>query len=584
MKKILFCLFGVLIIVSAVSAQSRSFSMIPKPKSAQNSTRSKMEQTPEYKKALKVYERLREARGDFRYPVPEFFMTQQKGQVAFINYGPPIEIFLEEAAYKVCASFGDKADAAMAFLLGHELAHYYEKHGWRSDFGTNYNHLGISKQLDTLYKEIEKFAEGKKIHKTLMRFDTLSHQYEDVAMESQADYLGGFLAYSAGYGLFDDGDKLIGRLYDEYGMKQNTEGYVTRSERENMSKTASERMKILVDVFEMANMLTAIGRYDDANLFYRYVLMEYQGREIYNNVGVTYLLFALKEYYKEDDLKFRFPIQLDLAMGTHRGDDEIKERNRLLEQAIQHFDAAISLDPGYSPAYLNKACAYALMGENARAYFYADVEGRKAATKDTLAINTLAINNLEILLGILDFGNGNAAKAKERFTMAKATNKELAEYNLAKLNDQNPPAPPGCDEGFFMDETIEKQDIHKIPHPPDGQKLQIEANMSFHRVHKMGDDTLRHSRLLYARRPLGKTTKFLITNRSYPEKTSREIGLGASRAEILKAYCEGEAPTSIQTPQGEIIAFRDKGILFIMKYNHLKKVSELERWVLFKEP
>ncbi|MBK6997258.1 MAG: hypothetical protein IPH31_20935 [Lewinellaceae bacterium] len=394
MKKILLCLFGVLVITAAASAQSRSFSMIPKPKSAQNSTRTKMEETPEFKKALKVYERLREARGDFRYPVPDFFMTQQKGQVASINYGPPIEIFLEEAAYNVCASFGDKADAAMAFLLGHELAHYYEKHGWRSDFGTTYSHLGISKQLDTLYKELEASTEGKKIHKTLMRFDTLSHQYEDVAMEAQADYLGGFLAYSAGYGMFDDGDKLIGRLYEEYGMKQNSEGYVTRSEREGMSKTASERMKTLVDVFEMANMLTAIGRYDDANLFYRYVLMEYQGREMYNNVGVTYLLFALKEYFKEDELKFRFPIQLDLAMATHRGSDETKERNRLLEQAIQHFDAAISMDPNYSPAYLNKACAYALMDDNARAYFYADVEGRKAASKNK---DTLAINNLEIL-------------------------------------------------------------------------------------------------------------------------------------------------------------------------------------------
>jgi len=580
MKKILLCLFGLLVIAAAASAQSRSFSMIPKPKSAQNSTRTKMEETPEFKKALKVYERLREARGDFRYPVPDFFMTQQKGQVASINYGPPIEIFLEEAAYKVCASFGDKADAAIAFLLGHELAHYYEKHGWRSDFGTNYSHLGISKQLDTLYKELEASTEGKKIHKTLLRFDTLSHQYEDVAMEAQADYLGGFLAYSAGYGLFDDGDKLIGRLYDEYGMKQNSEGYVTRSEREGMSKTASERMKTLVDVFEMANMLTAIGRYDDANLFYRYVLMEYQGREIYNNVGVTYLLFALKEYFKEDELKFRFPIQLDLAMATHRGSDETKERNRLLEQAIQHFDAAISMDPNYSPAYLNKACAYALMDENTRAYFYADVEGRKAASKNK---DTLAINNLEILLGILDYRNGNTDKAKERFTMAKATNKGLAEYNLAKLNNLPLPARPESPDGFFEDETIDKKDINAIPYPPEGQKLQIEANLSFHRVHKLDEDTLLHSRLLYARRPLGKTTKFLITNPgSYPDKTSRDIGSGASRADIVKAY--GEAPTSIQTPQGEMMAYRDLGILFIMKYNFQKKDSELERWVLYKEP
>ena len=129
-----------------------------------------------------------------------------------------------------------------------------------------------------------------------------------------------------------------------------------------MSRRSAQKMKDLVEIFDMANLLTATEQYEDAFRYYRKVLVEYQSRELYNNVGAAALMHAMKNYFNADDLKFRYPIQVDLEMANSRGAHEDSIRTNLLRQAVQHFDAAISLDPDYAPAYLNKACALALLG------------------------------------------------------------------------------------------------------------------------------------------------------------------------------------------------------------------------------
>ncbi|MBK6949033.1 MAG: tetratricopeptide repeat protein [Haliscomenobacter sp.] len=63
-------------------------------------------------------------------------------------------------------------------------------------------------------------------------------------------------------------------------------------------------------------------------------------------------------------------MQLDLESSGSRNLGLINPRDQMLSQAILHFDAAISMDPNYAPAYLNKACAYMLLGDAGRARFY----------------------------------------------------------------------------------------------------------------------------------------------------------------------------------------------------------------------
>lgn len=551
-----------------------AFPMIPQSFAARAAAREKekMQETPAFKKAQKVYQRLVETRGDYRYPVPTFNMTRKMSRVASIDYMGP-EIFLEEKAFLVCDSFGAEAEAAMAFLLGHELTHYYEKHAWRGSFADENRDLTISKQLESIYGDLLKSAGSEAQRTLLLRFDTLAHQFQGVERESQADYLGGFLSYAAGYGIFERSGELIGRLYRAYGLKPNMPGYVTREERQNMSKRSAERMKNLVDVFEMANLLTAIGRYEDAYQYYRYVLFEYQSREVYNNVGAAAMLHALK-FFQANELKFRLPIQLDLEAAASKGPDDVAKRNKLLWQAIQHFDAAISLDPDYAPAYLNKACAYTLLGDTVRAQYYANVEARNAAQKGKFAKTA---NDVNILIGILHALGGNKAKATEVLTTAAAADVSgLAKYNLSVLNNQPIPAAPASPFGSDDEEIDGKSVFLMFELQEDKAPVTVDDGLVFHQNTTVGPN----SKLFFSQRA-GENTLFLLTKSGYPGKTQMGLKTGASRANIVEKY--GEPLRSISTPDGEILAYSN--ILFIMKTKeHAPKAAVLDRWVLFKEP
>lgn len=545
--------------------------MVPsKSAAARRVSPNKIKGTPAYEKALRVYERLRAARGDFRYPVPTFYMTQ-KEEVAEMNYRENT-IYLGEKAFNVCESFGAQSEAALAFLLGHELTHYYEKHAWRDNFGVENEDLNLSSQISTLYRDMLESAKSvPDLRAKLLHFDTLSQQMDAAAMELQSDYLGGFLAYSAGYGSFTQGDELIRRLYKELGLPDEVTGYVTRSDREDMSRRSAQKMKDLVEVFEMANLLTAAEQYEDAYRYYRKVLVEYQSRELYNNVGAAALMHAMKKYFNAEDLKFRYPIQVDLEMANSRGAHEDSIRTNLLRQAVQHFDAAISLDPEYAPAYLNKACALALLGDRTRAYFFADVEARNAS-KGAYAGN---LDKVDILLGILDAGLGTpdgTAKAQARFTAAAVTDQSgLAEYNLAVLNNEKPTAAP-TDPGsntFFDDESIDGKDLSAMLFPDDDKMLPIDETLTFFQHTALS----KNSRLYFNRRSGNVSILFQATKTDNPGETARGIKIGNKRADIEKKY--GPAPRSILTPTGQIMAYPE--ILFVLKGD------VLERWVLVKK-
>jgi tetratricopeptide (TPR) repeat protein len=570
MQKTIFSSLLFTFLTLSVFAQNGSwgeFPMVPNNSfHARRAAANKIKDTPAYYKALAVYERLREARGDHRYPVPAFYMTQ-KETVAEISYGENV-IYLSEKAFKVCESFGRDSEAAIAFLLGHELTHYYEKHAWRSNFSMDYSELSLVKEIDSTFNVLVKNAADPATRKLLMRFDTLLLNLSDASMEAQSDYLGGFLAYSAGYGAFRQGDELIKRLYTEFGIPEQTSGYMTRSERQNLSRRSAEQLQNLVEVFEMANMLTAVGQYEDAYRYYRTVLSEYQSREVYNNVGATALLQALK-LFKAEEVKFRYPVQLDLEMANTRGAEEEEQRKKLLRQAIQHFDAAISLDPNYAPAYLNKACALALLGDPIRARYYADVEARRAATGKYAG----SLPSIEILLGILDAESGTEEgkeKAKARFSAAAQNGANtLANYNLAVLQNQSPPAAPTEGLSFFDEETIDGKAAAGLLYPEEDKMLQIDETITFHQNTKQG----KHSRLYFNRRG-GKTNiVFLATTTDYPGETARGIKINAARAEVEKQY--GPAPRSIMTTTGELLVYPD--VLFVMKND------QVEKWVLVKK-
>lgn len=571
MKKVIFLLLPFLLGSTPFFAQRGSwgeFPMVPTQSFASRAAVSnKIKDTPEYVKALKVYERLCEARGDFRYPVPEFYITRKR-TVAEIEYGTIPTIYLSDTAFYVCESFGDQSEAAIAFLLGHELTHYYEKHAWRKGFAEENSELDISRQLDSLYEEmLQESGKNSKFRDRLTGFKTLIDQFDELAMEVQCDYLGGFIAYSAGYGKFEQGDELIRRLYKAFQIPAAIPGYVTQAEREKMSKQSSQKLKDFVEVFEMANWLTAVGLYEEAYRYYRLILGEYQSREIYNNVGATAMLQALKLFSEQELLRFRYPVQLDLEMASSRGEDPKTVRKKLLEQAILHFNAAISLDANYAPAYLNKACALALLNDPVRATYYADVEARRAAV-GKYAGN---VPYIEILLGIIAANaqteEGNL-RAKAQFELAmKIDSSGLAAYNLAVLNREPLPEPVSGASGFFDEESIDGQNLFTILFPTIDKSTTIDEVLTFEQNTRQGE----HSRLFVSYKNRKMSALFHATNPNYPGETARGIKVGNSRLEVLKQY--GSPKQVIYTPTGQLMRYTE----VIFQLNGEK----VERWVLY---
>lgn len=521
------------------SAQDRSFGTLPLARSANPAMRSEL-QPPDsaaYQKALQVYNRLVQARGDFRFPVPAFTMTREEQRVAGIDYDL-LEIVLEEKAFEVCADFDQEADAAIAFLLGHELTHYYEKHAWRRGFVADYQDLNISLKLDSLI--------------------------DGAANETEADYLGGFLAYSAGYGLFDKGPELIKRLYAAYGLPSELPGYPSLEDRQTLGLRSAEKLARLTEAFDMANLLTALGKYPEAYAFYRFILMQYQSREIYNNLGVTAILDAL-QYFPESELKFRFPVELDLESTGEKNIGKANDREKILRQAILHLDAAIGMDPDYAPAYLNKACAYALLGDDARARFYAEVEGKQAAQRGEYRKTE---TDIAILLGILEDRAGNAAGAESAFEAAAKNGNALAAANL-KILLKEPIEPEKPSFRGSRPERIDDQTIDEISNDflvDSKRSLKLDENFSFHQNPGQGNN----SALFVCQNNRSRTLILLhLTGPGYKAKTARKIGLGDDRTSIINAY--GLPVRAVETTRGEILVYNN--ILFILGAD-----GRLSRW------
>ena len=538
--KHLLTFFLILGLFQSATAQNRSFGTLPlaKKPGASLSSGPGINDTPIAQKAMAVYDRLVQARGDFRYPPPAFTMSKAVGYVAYIDYGK-MEITLEEKAAEVCASMGPEVeDAALAFLLGHELTHYYEKHAWREGFVAANKDLAIAMTLDSLA--------------------------DDTADETEADYLGGFLGYSAGYGLFDQGDKLIGKLYQAYGIPDLIPGYPSLADREALTHRSAEKLVGLVEVFEMANMLAALGRYKDAYEYYRYVLMQYQSRETYNNVGVTAVLDAL-QYFNPSELKFRLPLELDLESSAKGNDGMVNKREQILRQAILHFDAAISLDPNYAPAYLNKACAYALLNDTVRARFYAETETKQAALVGHFPKTS---TDADILIGILDFRAGNATAAEAAFATAAGSGSALGAHNLRVLRNEPQPTeiPPSAG---LRREKIDDKTIAAISADPQfvpSKDVSVGPNLMFRQNPAEGPG----SKLFISQNLVNDEIVFLhLTNPAYQEPTARGISLGDDRATVVEKY--GEPTTAVETPRGQIMVY--KAILFILD-NH----GKVARW------
>ncbi|MEZ4927371.1 MAG: hypothetical protein R3A50_13920 [Saprospiraceae bacterium] len=366
----------------------------------------------------KVYADLLAARGDFRVQSPELTMNSGQQYVAWMD-GENTTIGIEEKAFDICMQMGADSLNAIAALLSHEVVHYYEKHDWTRKFVKDNRDVGSSEAIESLD--------------------------ESVKQETQADYLGGFLALTAGYNVYGISARLLPILYKEYSLDEKLKGYPSLSDRIKMSQNASEQLKRLQMVFETAQYLSLLEDFETSAVYYRHILKDFPGREIYNNAGVNSALAALK-LFSQKEMPYILPMEPDpnsRLYSLKAGDqDRIQKRTNLLQDALKDLDHAAQLDPNYAPALLNKACCYTLLNAWDDAEYWVRKYKKCKGSDPSSAM---------VLEGVLAAMQDDVETAKS--TMQKAGNNALAKANLIVLGQDQ--LSPVKKQGTAEIETID---------------------------------------------------------------------------------------------------------------------------------
>ncbi|MFZ1422292.1 MAG: hypothetical protein WAS55_00595 [Saprospiraceae bacterium] len=299
------------------------------------------------KTAQKVLHKLYMANGNFQRKIPTIELINQQQNIAvYIKKKNLIQ--LEIKAFQLCSSFGKDSLDALAFILSHELVHAIQP----------------SNNVDET-----SFISYHKSFKSSLE------------IERNADIQGIFISYLAGYKTIHMLPEIIERMYTIYQLKDKIiKGYPTELERKTAAEIVISQANKLIELFELANELHAISQFQYAIQCLEYISKYYHGKEIYNNLGINYLLLGINIPSKQLE-SFVYSIELDFNIRIKkpkpaRGDDyidplEILEQQQHFRKAKDYFQKAKKLDPQYYHADLNQFSTYIMLNEisNAQQYY-----------------------------------------------------------------------------------------------------------------------------------------------------------------------------------------------------------------------
>lgn len=268
---------------------------------------------------------------------------------ALYTTSPQPTIMVDVKFYDLCRSFGKDSTNALAVVLSHELAHYYNDHTFCADFA-----FVVRKNNAELAQKLKMVSKSDKISR-----------------ETQADYQGFFYAAIAGYNPFDCYEKTIEGIYKQYQLPETNPGYPSKAERKQMAIAVKQKTSELYLAFQKSIQLKEEKKYDEAMQLLEEINTYFPSRENFNNLGVIKTLSALDlkvltlEEHKFPK-RFLYPLELDNSSrlnqnGTRGAEADQAKMVQLLKSAQKDFEKAISLDPNYTMAFVNLACVFDLL-------------------------------------------------------------------------------------------------------------------------------------------------------------------------------------------------------------------------------
>jgi tetratricopeptide (TPR) repeat protein len=516
--------------------------------------------------ARQVYSRIIKAIGDAR-PAPTLqFVCDSAGQANRVAWFDPTTktIALEERAYDICSHAGPDSLNALAFLLGHELAHYYKDHAWGGDFGSGNADL----------------SSGRTIGKASGTLD------EMLTLETQADEFGAFFGHLAGYHTLAIAPALLPAIYEGFHLSQRLNGYPSLTERVTIANRSAERLESLIPLFESAERLLVIGGYRQAGVLFDEVARVFPSREVLANAGIARALEATT-LLDPHQWPWIFPFEIDgttrLQTRPSRGETDDARTQRivhLLEKARALLEQARDRDPEYTPVLSNLSLVCLLGGDDAFALAFA----AKAVTMARTVGNT---NDLVAALqarAIAAEHSGNRPSALADMREAVASGSTTATFNMRVLEPgkSQPPRQRKVIPGS-PDETIGGIAAHHASlarYPDVDLCLPItDCNDAGYRaggVVRTGRVSLWHNpgwNLLAIQ--MGDTVlPVLRTTEGYTDRTHRGIALHDPADRVHDAY--GQPDMTMLGREGEFEIYRSERIVFLI--DTLRNVQE---WFIF---
>lgn len=547
------------------------------PSLSQAAIESLPEDHPVYRQVQAVYERLVPAFGEGRLPprlvvVPAGVKTREpvassgggnEGSIAFeASSGMLAEeyVAIEERTVAALADLGADQDNAIAFLLSHELAHVYLRHGWVGDFGNSFARTEM----------------GRKMMKAAT--------YEDVVKrETEADHFGGFYGYLAGYDTLGVAPRALEKIYAAFALAEQIPNYPSKTERIAIARRQMESLNKLVPVYEAGTRLLILGRYEEAGRIFAHLAQIFPSREMFNNAGVAFALEAVRLLPPKSVL-FVYPFELDaetrLLNHEHQGqraaragqaDDQSARRLRLLRRAQSAFEQAIRRDNRYATATLNSAAVQSLLGNQddairlaGSALATAREEGERVTASHAMVVRSIALAR-----------SGDVQKARSELEAARQIVPDLVAANIAALDGRTvptlaaapnvPAAQPELIAGYPAKEALSSNRYRASFTLTPAEKSESTLAIHSHRGKDWDSIAIEMD---------GRRIGTLATARTYKGSTANAVHIGSPLASLGQLY--GSADRIVPSRQGGWYVYNTSGIVF--EVNDLGRVAG---WFIF---
>lgn len=300
-------------------------------------------------------------------------------------------IWIDKHTLNVCKLLGDRGSSAIAFLIGHELCHFYRKHEVReSGFGGGF----LSTKV------------------------TISAQQE---IEIEADIFGAFVAEQAGYPVLTIVDTLLDLIYDDYLLSPfETLNYPSLEVRKNLAHESCDLAVNLVDIYEKANYAFVLGLYQESYNLYTWIRGYLEFEELNLNLAMAYL----GDYFAITNSRVKYPFIIEPEIPIVRG-HSLRSPDDLLTQANLEF-VKLS-DNHYSQNKVSRL--YSLFTKH-------KINGTLKSSQLLEWSEDKRFKDVypQVILANLLHSSGNINEAKEIYDSLLLRKMEITEKNLVQYN------------------------------------------------------------------------------------------------------------------------------------------------------